>query len=212
MVLNGSVVTNAPEAKGMPELDNGTNAEKNLNKAVNDAIEGKADKDGEMIKDVNDMIGQNLAARNKAADDVINVTNRTYEENAAVHSELLKQLAKAEALLKSKARRVIEMKKLASAALKEQKAQLVKESKAEKERMIDTVATKIEAIVEGCEKIERELENEACRAKKSMKMAESFTRSAMKLNKIMIEHILSQKTQRFTVKESADRKLARKFA
>lgn len=213
IVTNGTVVTDSPEARGVPSANNGTQAEKNLNKAVANAIEGKADDEGEYIDNVENMINTNVAARNKAADDVINVSNRTYEENSNVQSELLKQLAKAEALLKSKSRRVTEMKRLAKEALKVQKDKLTKQAKLERERMIDTVAAKIEAIVEGCEKIEKELEDEACRAKKNLKMTESLTRSSMKLNKIMIEHIKAQKkAPSFTMKESAARQLARKFA
>lgn len=140
-----------------------------------------------------------------AMQDVINVTERTYEENKEVQNELVSQLQ--EAVQKNEKLKA-EMKSIqdvCKAALDAQKSQYIEFSAKKMEALI-------ESIVKIGESMEAELNAEIERGKKNLVRVESTLKASNKLNNILREGLLKTREPKKMVRYESVMKRYSKIA
>lgn len=185
------VVDDVKSAEGMPSSELPT--QKEIEKEVNAAVEPvvAADKDGisknggeEELTDTS--IETEKKKEDNAAKDAINVTSRTYEEQVEVNNELVRKLAESEETIKSLQEKVAKINSVAKEALASQKEQIT-------EAFANKLTAVLEKISEEGTKMEESLKAEAEKATKSLSLAESFGKSSLKLNNILIKALRESK-------------------
>ena len=137
--------------------------------------------------------------------DVINVTDRTYEENTEVQNELVSQLKEA---VEKNEKLKVEMKNIqdvCKAALEAQKSQYVEYSTKKVEALI-------ESIVKIGESMEAELNAEIERGKKNVVRMEATLKASNKLNNILREGLLASREPKKMVRYESVMKRYSKIA
>ena len=140
-----------------------------------------------------------------AMQDVINVTDRTYEENKEVQNELVSQLQEA---VEKNEKLKVEMKNIqdvCKAALEAQKSQYVEYSTKKTEALI-------ESIVKIGESMEAELNAEIERGKKNLVRVEATLKASNKLNNILREGLLASREPKKMVRYESVMKRYSKIA
>lgn len=140
-----------------------------------------------------------------AMQDVINVTDRTYEENTEVQNELVSQLKEAVAANEKLKKEMVTIQEVCKAALRIQK-----------EKYVEYSATKtadlIESIVKIGENMEKDLCNEIERGKKNVSRLESTLKASNKLNNILREGLLATRAPKKMVRYESVMKRYSKIA
>jgi hypothetical protein len=203
-------VEDVKPAENITPADVATPEQKEVEKAVAAAVEPvvPADEDGvsknggeaEMTAET---IESEKKKEDKAFQDIVNVTGRTYEENAEVQKELLTKLdesIKANEKLKLDMAHVQSVCKEALAAQRKQFA----ESSAEK------TAQLIESIIAIGEGMEAEMAAEIATSKKNLAKVEATLKASNKLNNILREGLIANRAEKKMVRyESAMKKLTK---
>ncbi len=140
-----------------------------------------------------------------AMQDVINVTDRTYEENADVQKELVSQLKEAVAANEKLKKEMVTIQEVCKAALRIQKEKYVEYSAAK-------TADLIESIVRIGENMEKDLCNEIERGKKNVTRLESTLKASNKLNNILREGLLATRAPKKMVRYESVMKRYSKIA
>ena len=157
-------------------------------------------------KELNDKTVENEKKKeDNAMQDVINVTDRTYEENKEVQNELVSQLQEA---VEKNEKLKIEMKNIqdvCKAALEAQKSQYVEYSTKKVEALI-------ESIVKIGESMEAELNAEIERGKKNVVRMEATLKASNKLNNILREGLLASREPKKMVRYESVMKRYSKIA
>ena len=169
-----------------------------------------ADEDGVSTnggeKDLDDKTVENEKKKEDSAmQDVINVTDRTYEENKEVQNELVSQLQEA---VEKNEKLKVEMKNIqdvCKAALEAQKSQYVEYSTKKTEALI-------ESIVKIGESMEAELNAEIERGKKNLVRVEATLKASNKLNNILREGLLASREPKKMVRYESVMKRYSKIA
>ncbi len=209
--IEGKEVDDVKAAEGMPAAEpvNASEVEKYTNSAEPTLV--PADEDGVSKnggeKDVidNEKIEAERKKEDNAMKDVINVTDRTYEENKEVQNELVAQLQEA---VEKNEKLKVEMKNIqdvCKAALEAQKSQYVEYSTKKVEALI-------ESIVKIGESMEAELNAEIERGKKNLVRVEATLKASNKLNNILREGLLASREPKKMVRYESVMKRYSKIA
>jgi hypothetical protein len=211
--IKGKEVDDVKPAEGVEHAEeNKAGDSKEVAKEVESAVDPvvDADKDGvsknggeEELDEKN--IEAEKAKEDKAMQDVINVTGRTYEENTEAQNELLSKLdesVKANEKLKEDMATVQALCKEALEAQKEKIAQVNARQTSEL----------IESIIKIGESMEAELNAEIARGKKNLAKVESTLKASNKLNKILREGLIKTRQEKKLVRYESAQMRYRKFA
>lgn len=211
--IKGKEVDDVKPAEGVEHAEenkagDGKEVAKEVEAAVDPVVD--ADKDGvsknggeEELDEKN--IEAEKAKEDKAMQDVINVTGRTYEENTEAQNELLSKLdesVKANEKLKEDMATVQALCKEALEAQKEKIAQVNARQTSEL----------IESIIKIGESMEAELNAEIARGKKNLAKVESTLKASNKLNKILREGLIKTRQEKKLVRYESAQMRYRKFA
>ena len=211
--IEGKEVNNVAPAAGVEHAEeNKAGDAKEVAKEVETAVDPvvPADEDGVSKnggeKELTDTtVETEKKKEDNAMQDVINVTDRTYEENAEVQSELVSQLKEA---VEKNEKLKVEMKNIqdvCKAALEAQKSQYVEYSAKKTEALI-------ESIVKIGESMEAELNAEIERGKKNVVRMEATLKASNKLNNILREGLLASREPKKMVRYESVMKRYSKIA
>lgn len=207
--IDGKEVDGVKPAEGVEHAEeNKAGDEKEVAKEVAAAVDPivDADKDGVSKNGgEEDLDEKSIEAEkekeDKAMQDVINVTGRTYEENTEAQAELLNKLdesVKANEKLKEDMATVQSLCKEALEAQKEKIAQTNAQQ----------TADLIESIIKIGESMEAEMTAEIERGKKNLAKVESTLKASNRLNKILFEGLKATRAEKkLTRYESAQLRL-----
>lgn len=187
-------VEDVKPAEGMPssELPTQKEVEKEVNAAVDPVVDADKDgvsKNGGEAELTDTSVETEKKKEDKSAKDAINVSERTYEEQVEVNNELLAKLQEAKEQNAKLAKEVALIKESATAALKDREKMIATKFE---ERMVDI----LEDIRVHGTKIEESLKAEAAKAKKTLALAESFSKASLKLNNILLNQLKSNQAEK----------------
>lgn len=131
--------------------------------------------------------------QDKAMKDVINVADRTIDENSEVQNELLAKLKEAADREEAYKAKIADINRLCEKALELQKNELAKTHAEEMKSFFEAVVAKGEAM-------EKELTEAANKNEAAYKTAKKLYESSMKLNKIMLEAVKSAQPEKQMVR------------
>jgi len=188
------VVDDVKAAEGMPnsELPTQKEVEKDVAAAVDPVVPADEDgvsKNGGEATMSDESVEAERKKEDKSAKDAINVSERTYEEQVEVNNELLAKLQEANEQNAKLAKEVTLIKESATAALKEREQVIA--SKFEN-RMVEILE---DIRVRGTQ-IEESLKAEAVKAQKTLALAESFSKSSLKLNNILLNQLKANQAEK----------------
>ena len=200
------------EAKDNFTLDNiETKAVEDVKPAegVEHAEENKAGDGEEVAKEVEaELDEKNIEAEkakeDKAMQDVINVTGRTYEENTEAQAELLNKLNESLTANEKLKEDMAVVQSLCKEALEAQKEKIASVNAKQTSELI-------ESIIKIGESMEAELTAEIERGKKNLAKVESTLKASNKLNKILFEGLKATRAEKKLTRYESAQMRYRKF-
>lgn len=193
-IVPATVVDEVKPAEGIKVEETPVQAE--IEKEVAAAVEPVVDADAEGVSEnggeaelTDDSVEAERKKEDNAAKDVINVTDRTYEEQVEVNNELVRKLAESEEKIASLTEQVAKINAMTKDALQTQKEQIT-----------EAFAKKLTAVLEQISAegtaLEESLQAEANKAKASLALAEAYGKASLKLNNILIKRMKESRVEK----------------